>query len=221
MHKNSKSTKSKGLSRFNVFGPPPLLYGEDEAAYNEMLARVSGALGPRDFIEEIWVHDLVDAAWSMSRLRRILAAYLGDKVRDDVNQEASSLAKANPKLMEGTDKEKEEMTKLLDPDSELSWDEQTEQFPHAYKKFEKFWDSAETTLDKDLIQAKVLIHNFHTVEKIERLIATSQRRLDGVIREFDRHRFVKDHRDSVQNVVDAEFNSINQTAPAPKITKVA
>jgi hypothetical protein len=132
MRKNSKSTsgsKSKELSPLNLFGPPPLLYGEDETAYDEILARVSSALGPRDFIEEIWVHDLVDAAWNIIRLRRILAAFLADKIWNDVNEKASSLAEADSKLMEGTETEKEEMKKLLSSDSELSWEELIEQNP--------------------------------------------------------------------------------------------
>lgn len=223
MRKNSKSTsgsKSKGSSRLNLFGPPPLLYGEDEAAYNEMLARVSGALGPRDFIEEIWAHDLVDAAWNIIRLRRMQAAFLADKVWDDVNEKASSLAEADPKFMEGTEKEKEEMEKLRSPDSELSWDELTEKYPRANEKFQKLWAAAESTLDKDLIQASIIISELDTIERIEHFIAIAQRRYDAVIREFDRHRFIQDQRESIQNAVEAEFKTIKPTN-VPKITKVA
>ena len=220
MRKNSKSTsglKSKGLSPLKLFGPPPLLYGEDEAAYDEMLARVSGAFGPKDFIEEIWVRDLVDAAWTIIRLRRIQAAFLSDKVWNNVNEKASSLAGADPKLMEGTEKEKEEWKKLLSSDSELSWEELVEQNPRAYKKFQKFWAAAESTLDKDLIQAEIIIRELDTIERIEHFIAIAQRRYDAVIRELDRHRFIQNQRDSIQNAVEAEFKTIKPTT-VPKIT---
>jgi hypothetical protein len=60
------------------------------------------------------------------------------------------------------------------------------------------------------------MQNLDTIERIEQFIAIAQRRLDTVIREFDRHRFVQDQRASIQNVVDAEFKSIKQTAPPPK-----
>ena len=184
--------------RPHTSGPPPLLYGEDEAAYDEMLARVSSALGPRDFIEEIWVHDLVDAAWNIIRLRRIQAALLGDKVWNDVDEEASSLAEANPRLMEGTEKEKEEMKQLLNSDSELSWEELTEQNPRAYEKFQKFWAAAESTLNRDLIQAKIIMDELLTIERIEHFIAIAQRRYDTVIRELDRHRFIKKQCDALK-----------------------
>src|SRR5262249_52253243 len=144
-----------------------------------------------------------------------------DKVWIDVNERASSLAEANPNLLEGTETEKEEMKKLLDPKSELSWDELTEKYPGANEKFQKFWAAAESTLDKNLIQANVVITHLDTIERLGQSIANAQRRLDAVVREIDRHRFVQDQRESIQNVVDAEFKSIKQTAPAPKITKVA
>jgi hypothetical protein len=220
MRKNSKSTsgsKSKGLSPLNLFGPPPVLYGEDEAAYDEMLVRVSSALEPRDFIEEIWVHDLVDAAWNIIRLRRIQAAFLGENVWNDVNEKAASLAQADPKLMEGTEKEKEEMKKLLSSDSGLSWEELIEQNPRANEKFQKFCAAAESTLDKDLIQAEIIMRELDTIERIEHFIAVAQRRYDAIIRELDRHRFIQNQCDSIQNAVEAEFKTITP-ATVPKIT---
>ena len=43
-----------------IFGPPPLLDGESQEVYDTLLARVTGAVNPKDIIEEIWVHDIVD-----------------------------------------------------------------------------------------------------------------------------------------------------------------
>lgn len=215
--KNASVSKSKRLSLLSLFGPPPLLYGEDEAAYDEMIARASAAVEPKDFIEEIWVRDLVDAAWNIIRFRRIKAAVLSDKVWNVVNDKASSLAEADPKLREGTEKEKEEMEKLLNSDSELSWDELMEQYPRANEKFQKSWNAAEATLNKDLIQAELIIDELDTIERIDQFMAIAQRRYDGVIRELDRHRFIQNQRDSIHNAVEAEFKII-KPATVPKIT---
>ena len=38
--------------RFAWLGPPPLFEGEDTAAYDELLARISGAMKPADIFEE-------------------------------------------------------------------------------------------------------------------------------------------------------------------------
>ena len=115
--KSSSTSKARGSRDLNLFGPPPILDGEDEAAYEEMVARVYAALEPRDFIEEMWVHDLVDEAWKIFRSRRLLAAFLTDKVWDEVNLKASEKAKTDPKLMEGA--EKVEMKKFSTPISNL------------------------------------------------------------------------------------------------------
>jgi hypothetical protein len=68
---------SKGVSasavptRLALFGPPPLLEGEDSAAYDELLALVSGSMEPADVLDEIWVRDLVDLIWETFRWRRL------------------------------------------------------------------------------------------------------------------------------------------------------
>ena len=46
--------------RLALFGPPPLLEGEDTAAYDDLLVRISGAVKPADIFEEIWIRDIVD-----------------------------------------------------------------------------------------------------------------------------------------------------------------
>lgn len=65
-----KKSRSKALS-LSMFGPPPLLEGEDAAAYDELLARVSAAANPSDVIHEIWVRDVVDLTWEILRWRRL------------------------------------------------------------------------------------------------------------------------------------------------------
>src|SRR5450759_1147469 len=110
--KRASASRSKLLSPVSLFGPPPLLEGEDAAAYEEQHARFSNAVKPTDFLEEIWVRDAVDVIWNIFRLRRIQAAYLSARVWDDINDKASSLSEADAELLEGT--EKEEMDKLLD-----------------------------------------------------------------------------------------------------------
>jgi hypothetical protein len=207
MRKKSKSqSASKEFRRPHLFGPPPILEGEDARAYNEMLDRVFGAVAPTDFIEEIWVRDLVDVTWAMFRWRRILAALMSDKVWEDVNDQACSRAEADTELMEGT--EKEAMNKLLDSESGLSWETRVEQNPRANEKFQELWSAAKSTLNMDLIQAKVLRCNLDTIERIENLIMVAQRRVDEVIRELDRHRIMQKQLNSFQDREGSKFEIV-------------
>jgi len=57
--------------RLAWLGPPPLLEGEDAAAYAELLGRISRAVKPSDTFEEIWVQDIVDLEWEARRWRRL------------------------------------------------------------------------------------------------------------------------------------------------------
>ena len=186
----SQST-SKALSRPDLFGSPPILEGERAKDYYELLERLFSAIGPTDFIEEIWARDLTDVVWSKFRLRRILAALLDDEVWDKVNDEAAECAGQEAKLLETTEEEKEEMDKLLDSDFELTWEERVAKYPRANDKFQALWSKAKADLDFDLIQARVITRNLDEIERIEFLIAIAQRRIDEVIRELDRHRVIR------------------------------
>src|SRR5262249_49710852 len=54
-----------------LFGPPPLLEGEDPKTYDELLSEISGAVKPADILEEILVRDYLDLTLWVLRLRRI------------------------------------------------------------------------------------------------------------------------------------------------------
>jgi hypothetical protein len=198
VRKKSKSQSPLKLSRRpDFFGPPPILEGEDSRAYNKMFDRVFDAIGPTDFIEEIWVRDLVDVTWAMLRWRRTLAALLTDEVWEETNDLATPLAEDQAQLMEGS--EKEEMDRLLDSNSELSWEARVAKYPHANEKFQKLWSAAKSTLNMDLIQARVLRRNLDTIERIENLVLIAQRRIDEVIRELDRHRVIRKQLNSLRD----------------------
>jgi hypothetical protein len=77
MSKNSKpisASRSKTLSR--LFGPPPILEGEDPAVYAKFLADVSAYVKPTNIIEKFWIRDVVDLTWEIIRLRNFKTSFL-------------------------------------------------------------------------------------------------------------------------------------------------
>ena len=60
--------------------------GQDLAAYDELLARVSGAVKPSDVLEEIWVRDVVDLVWEALRLRRLKADLIAANAHEGLEQ---------------------------------------------------------------------------------------------------------------------------------------
>ena len=81
---NSSNSAATQVKRSVPFGPPPLLEGEDVAAYDELLARVSEGVQPNDILEEIWVRDIVDLVWETLRLRRMKAAFFSANAHESL-----------------------------------------------------------------------------------------------------------------------------------------
>jgi hypothetical protein len=78
LKKEAKSMASapRRVQRLALFGPPLLLEGEDEAAYNELLARFCAAIQPANVIEEMFVADLLFFQWDILRGRRLKSSLL-------------------------------------------------------------------------------------------------------------------------------------------------
>ena len=53
-----------------MFGPPPLLPGEDAAVYDAFCAGICAAVNPIDMVEEILVNDVASLEWEVLRWRR-------------------------------------------------------------------------------------------------------------------------------------------------------
>jgi hypothetical protein len=59
-----------------LFGPPPLIEGEDLSAYEHLRARICATVKPVDIIYEILINDVVSYQWEISRERRLKSSLL-------------------------------------------------------------------------------------------------------------------------------------------------
>jgi len=181
--------------RLALSGPPPLLEGEDTAAYDELLVQISGAVKPADILEEIWVRDIVDLVWEAFRLRRL---------------------KAN--LM--TAVAHEGLTKILE--TLIGWSDARDlaqawatREPSAIKQADELLGSAGLTMDA--VMAQTLSLKLNDIERIDRMIATAEGRRNAILREVDRHRTTwgQNVRRAVQQIEASEIKVI-ETKPAKK-----
>lgn len=62
--------------------------------YHEFFARVSRVVKPRDFLEEIWVREIVDLSWEILRMRRLKAPL----VSEGLTLRAFNLGTIGPKI---------------------------------------------------------------------------------------------------------------------------
>jgi hypothetical protein len=71
-----KKTRSRLVNGNVLFGPPLILAGEDEAAYDELIGRVYAAIKPVDVIDEMLIADAVASEWEYLRWSRLKLSLL-------------------------------------------------------------------------------------------------------------------------------------------------
>ena len=179
--------------RLAWLGPPPLLEGEDAAAYDELLGRISGAVKPSDIFEEIWVQDIVDLVWEVVRLRRLSA-----------NLMTATAHKAVQTILEPFVPdycEREDLAK--------AWGTRDKA---AVKEVDELLAAAGMSIDA--VMAQTLSINLDDIERIDRMIATAEARRNLIMREIERHRatWAQDLRQAAQQAEDVEFEAIEDTA---------
>ena len=197
--KSPAAPKSQSLTRGSIFGPAPILEGEDQAAYDELLAQVSSVVKPSDIIEEIWVRDVVDLTWEIFRGRRLKNCLLAAAVPYALREILSPLvdAQAHSEWMKALVKQ---------------W---TAQKPSAIKRVNKYLASKKLTFDT--VIARAHINEINSIERIDRSITIAEERRNAVLREIDRRRatFAQTLRGTIHEIEDADFETITPKTITP------
>ena len=71
--KASRAVAKRHAADLSFLGAPPLIPGESAADYKRLLATVTDEIKPADFMEVMWIRDIVDLQWDIIRFRRIKA----------------------------------------------------------------------------------------------------------------------------------------------------
>jgi hypothetical protein len=165
-----------------------LLENEDAAAYDEVFARISAVVKPADFLEEIWVRDVVALVWEAFRLRRLKTCLLETGTPRGLARVFSSFlphARVN-----------ELATGWARRDGD------------RIKQVEGLLD--QTGLTVEHIMAETLADRIDDIERIDRMIASAEQRRSAMLREIDRHRasLAARLRLASDEVVQAEFEDV-------------
>jgi len=86
--------------RLALFGPPPLIEGEDAAAYDQLLARIFAAVKPVDVIDEMFTSDIVSLEWEVLRWRRLKSSLIQARGRKVLQNFLEEQLKSNSALHE-------------------------------------------------------------------------------------------------------------------------
>jgi hypothetical protein len=174
-----------------LLGPRPLIDGEDETNYDVILERISADVAPADFVEEIWVRNVVDLVWDSVRLRRLKSQLLHAAAHEGLNRMLTPLLGwASADRLSG------------------KWAAGDEE---AVREVERLLDRAGFTIDD--VMAQTLAARIDDVERIDRMVIIAEVRRDAVLREIRSRRaaFGQALR-RAGDAIDAEFEDV---APAP------
>jgi len=81
-HDNNKISTPNTVTPPSLFGPPPVLVGEDGAAYDELSGRIYAAVKPSDVIDEMFIDDVVFLEWDVLRWRRVKSSIIRELRRE-------------------------------------------------------------------------------------------------------------------------------------------
>ena len=180
----------------DLLGPPPVILGEDARKFEELHARITAAVKPREAIEEIWVRDVADLTWEVLRLRRLKASLL-------LTCAHAGLVRVLKPLVESTEAEQ----------LAVAW---AKREAEAMAKVKRLLATSE--LPVDVIMAETLTLKLEQTERFEAMIAAAEARLAAALREVDRHReaLAGALRAAVEAIEDAEFEEVPAQPSLPE-----
>ena len=178
----------------DLLGPPPVITGEDPDEFLELLDRVREDVKPNGIIEEIWVRDIVDLMWEIRRLRRLKASLLQAAAHQGLEKVLEAAGRSvRSRRWQKTGRGAS---------------------TRAIAKVEKLLAAAGLTFDA--VMAETLALRFDDIERIERMIASQEGRMEAALREIDRHRAVLAEalRGAAKDIEEAEYEDVAPPAPA-------
>jgi hypothetical protein len=182
------------LGRTIALGPPPLIAGEDGAAYDLLHGSVTAAVKPKDFLEEMWVRDIVDLSWDVLRLRRLKAQILTYCTAAQVRGYLKGLC--------GTSQAQKLSAELGDPSVVARVDEFLSVIGHTVES----------------VTAEVFVTTSEALERVDRMTMSAESRRNATLRDIERHRssFARALRRASEEVVEAEFEDVAPNQRAQK-----
>jgi hypothetical protein len=178
-----------------LLGPRPLIHGEDGTSYDVILERISADVAPADFVEEIWVRNVVDLVWESIRLRRLKSQLLHAAAHEGLERVLTPLL--------GWQRA-DQLSRTW-----ASGDEQ------ALCEVERLLSRA--GLNIDAVMARTLAARIDDVERIDRMVIVAEARRDAVLREIRSRRLAFGQAlRRAGEAIDAEFEDVAEDlAPAP------
>jgi hypothetical protein len=148
-----------------VFGPPPLIEGEDPRAYHKLRTRIATFIRPADILENILARTVVDSTWDEFRYLRM---------KTDLMRVCAH---------EGLERVFQPLTVGGAQNLAYGW---AARDPGAVERVKQILASADLTIDH--VMAQTLAVRLDDIERLDLLMANAQSRRNNALREIEQHR---------------------------------
>lgn len=193
------------------FGPAPLIDGEDEKKYDQLLKNVVDFAKPTDIFEMIWVRDAVDMQWEIDRLRRIKAELINcgkRKEKGDVLRLLTLpniLGPADPNV----DAPQMDELELLLYRGDIDSLEKAAAILAA-----KGRETEAACITQKVLNARAVAIKIDELECIDRILFTLETRRDNALHQLEgrRQRVSTAHRRTKKHIVDAEYKLVDDNS---------
>jgi hypothetical protein len=184
------SSKKLPASVRLLCGNPPVLSSEKRRDYESVFCYIADCVKPTDFIEWLWLKDIVDHTWEIRRLRRFKNQLIEIGLPTDQNDAAEE-----------------------DPFADIMATIQQHAYENPIDRFEKKEEAPDKPKKRkrrpseaDAVQS--FRHSIGDYQTLDRLLISAEDRRNAVLREIDRRRdgLVQSLRRACDDVIDAEFS---------------
>lgn len=162
-------------------GPPPVLSTENEKAYDDLTMQLLQIFRPRDFIELMYIRELADSTWEISRYTRHKTVAIDRKFRTRLEFQAKR-DRARAPLKE--DKARELAERNGEPATQL------DRLAEVQEMLDCSVEDVDAILEKvaeEVDHARALEGTIDYYERLDKLIAAARTRRDSALEQFEEY----------------------------------
>jgi hypothetical protein len=212
------SEKSNPVAIAALLGPPPLLSGENAELYNQLLTRVTEALGAEnDVILQLLIKRFVDGYWESSRYARHRAVLIDRRTRQSAEFQAARKKKQKERRDTALEKIATKLGLPQTPFVEII--EREALIDSSVEDVDKILDDehAPTEIEHNrAIEATIAVQG-----QFEQLIDSAARRQDSALMLAERYVALKQRQKPAKAIVEAEYVELEGEAQPMLATPLA
>ena len=189
-----------------LLGDPPLVRGEEPEDYDRLFNQLAATIDPQDFVDWIYTKDILDLVWEIKRWRIIKSAFFDNELMRSGSRLVGELLEDDTG---GYVFDAENKAKQLVVGSNIG-------DPESQRKLNQLLVT--NGLSQQAILSHALILKLNDIERLEKLIASAEKRRDDLLKSIEARRQILAKR--LKESSDALIDELEIEDPTPSTRAV-